>query len=120
MGTPILHKLGQKLVIFRGFSKFFFRTTGFQLKLLMLIESSNIFHWKTGKKNQIGCGLWGNLGQVRSNVVKKVKKRALSIVFFFFHILHGEYPLKQKLVVAKTSEWKFKANIARNATFEGR
>ena len=28
--------------------------------------------------------------------------------------------LKQKAVVVQTLEWKFKANIARNATFEGR
>ena len=30
-----------------------------------------------------------------------------------------EYLLKQKIVVAQTPEWKFKANIARNVTFEG-
>ena len=59
-----------------------------------------------------------NLDQIRPNVVKKVKKRALSIGFF--HILHGEYLLKQKVVVVQTPEWKCKANIARNATFEGR
>ena len=58
-----------------------------------------------------------NLGQIRPNVVKKVKKQALSIRFF--HILHGEYLLKQKVVVVQTLEWKFKANIARNATFKG-
>ena len=57
-----------------------------------------------------------NLGQIRSNVVKKVKKQALSI---FFHILHGGYLLKQKEVVVQTPEWKSKANIARKATFEG-
>ena len=63
--------------------------------------------------------VWGqNLGQIRSNVVKKVKKWALSIGFFY--ILHGEYLLKQKVVAVKTSESKFKANIARNATSEGR
>ena len=39
---------------------------------------------------------------------------------FFFRILHGEYLLKQKIVVLQTSEWKFKENIARNITFEGR
>ena len=50
--------------------------------------------------------------------MKKVKKQALLISFF--HILHEEYPLKQKAVVAQTLEWKFKANIARNTTFEGR
>ena len=65
--------------------------------------------WSWGK-------IWAKLG--RSNVVKKVKKLALSIGFS--HILHGEYILKQEVVVVQTPEWKFKANIARNATFQGR
>ena len=43
----------------------------------------------------------------------------IGIINSFFHILHGEYLLKQKLVVLKTSEWKFKENIARNITFKG-
>ena len=59
-----------------------------------------------------------NLCQIRPNVVKKVKKHALSVSFF--HILHGEYLLMQKVGVVKILEWKFKANIAENATFEGR
>ena len=88
-GDPIFaHKLGQKMVIFRGFSRteyiIFFRTTGFQLKLLILIESPNIFHWKPGKKIKVGVVLGQNLGQVTSNAVEKIKKRALSIVFFSY------------------------------------
>ena len=55
-----------------------------------------------------------NLGQIRSNVVERLKKLALSISLF--HVLQGEYILKQKVVVVETPEWKFKANIARNAT----
>ena len=101
MGTPFLHRyLGNKcllVVIFRGFSNFFFTTTGFQLKLLILIESPDIFHWEPAKKIKVGVVLGQYLGQIRSNVVKKVKKQALSIVFF--HILNGEYLLhgeKQK------------------------
>ena len=35
-----------------------------------------------------------NLDQIRSNVVKKVKKQALSIGSF--HILHGRIPFKAK------------------------
>ena len=58
-----------------------------------------------------------NFNQIRSNVVKKVKKLALSIAFS--HILHGQYILKQEVVVVQTTEWKFKANVGRNATFEG-
>ena len=49
--------------------------------------------------------------------MKTVKKWALSIGFV--HILHGEYLLKQKVVVVQTPEWKFKANLARNIIFEG-
>ena len=81
----------------------------------MLFESPNIFHWKPARK--IGVVLGQNLGQIMPNVKKKVKKRALSLGFF--RILHREYLLKLKVVVVNTPEWKFKANIARNATFEG-
>ena len=65
----------------------------------------------------MGVVLEQNLGQIRPHVVKKVKKQGLSLVFL--HILYGEYLLKQKVVVVKTSEWKFKVNIARNGTFGG-
>ena len=58
------------------------------------------------------------LGEIRRNGVKKVKKQALSKSFF--HILHGAYLLKQKVVVAQIPEWRFKVNIGRNTTFEGR
>ena len=34
----------------------------------------------------------------------------------FFHILHGEYLLKEKVVVVKTPGGKFKTNIVRNVT----
>ena len=43
-----------------------------------------------------------NLGQIRSSVMKKIKKQALSIVFF--HILHGGCLLKQKEEVVQTPE----------------
>ena len=51
-----------------------------------------------------------NLDQIRP-IVKKVKENTWR--------LHGEYLLKQKIVLVQILEWKFKANIARNATFEG-
>ena len=63
------------------------------------------------KKNQSGCGLGQNLGQIRCSGIKKVKKQALSISFFSY--LHGEYLLKQKLVGVETFEGKFKTNIGR-------
>ena len=67
-------------------------------------------NWKSAK-NKVGVVLGQNLGQIRSNVVKKVKNR-------FFHILHVEYILKQEVVVAQTPEWKFKANIAKMPHFK--
>ena len=45
-----------------------------------------------------------------SNIVKKVKKQAISLGFF--HILLREYLLKQKVVVVESPEWKFMAIIA--------
>ena len=56
-----------------------------------------------------------NLGQIITNVVKKVKKQAISLGSF--HILLFDYLLKQEAVVVKPPEWKFMAIIARNAKF---
>ena len=67
METSVFHKLGQKIVIFRGFSKIF----------LILIQSPNIVHWKPAKKIKLGVELGQNLGQIMSNVVKKVKEQAI-------------------------------------------
>ena len=63
----------------------------------------------------MGVVLGQNLGQIRFNVVKKVKKLTLSLGFF--HILLREYLLKQKVVVVKPPELKTMAIIARSATF---
>ena len=52
------------------------------------------------------------LGEIISNGLKKVKKQAISLVFF--HILLEDYLLKQEVVVVKPPEWKFIAIIARN------
>ena len=50
-----------------------------------------------------------------SNVVKIVKKQVTSLGFF--HILLGDYLLKQEAVVVKLPEWKFMAIIARSTKF---
>ena len=50
-----------------------------------------------------------------SNVVKKVKKQAISLGFF--HILLGDYLLKQEAVVVKPPEWKLMTIIVRKAKF---
>ena len=82
---------------------------------LILIEFPNKLHWKPAKKIKSVVVLGQNLGQIMSNIVKKVKKQAISLGFF--HILLGDYLLKQEAVVVKPPEWKFMAIIARNTKF---
>ena len=50
-----------------------------------------------------------------SNVVKKVKKQPVSLAFF--HILLGDYVLKQEAVFVNPPEWKFMAIKVKNAQF---
>ena len=100
--TPCLCKFGTKMVISRGLAIF-------------KIESPNIFHWKPAE-NTIWASRKHNLGQIRSNVVKRVDT---GIINRFFHIFHGEYILKQEIVVVQILEWKFRRKIARNVIFEG-
>ena len=59
-----------------------------------------------------------NVGQIMANVVKKVKKGALSIVFFVIFYMEDIFLSKKKSLHKHLSE-KVKVNIARNATFEG-
>ena len=54
-------QIGPQKTIFKRFYQLFFRTNGLQHKLLKLIESPNIFNWKSAKKKQSGCGLWGKI-----------------------------------------------------------
>ena len=70
---------------------------------------------ETSKKNQIGCGLGAKFGP---NYVQCCEKsEETGNIIGFFHILLGEYLLKQKVVVAKPPEWKFMVIIARTAKF---
>ena len=73
------------MVVFRGFSKSF-SELGFQLKFLKLIEFPNLFHWKPAKNIKVGVVLGQNLGQIKLNVAKKVKKQAISLAFFMFYL----------------------------------
>ena len=60
----------------------------------------------------MGMVLGQNLGQIMSNVVKKVKKQVISLGFFYI-----DYLLKQEAVVVKPPEWKFTRIIAKNTKF---
>ena len=65
----------------------------------------------------MGVVLGQKLGQNRSNVVKKSKETG--IINRFSSYFAREYILKEEIVVLQTLEWKFKANITRNSTFQG-
>ena len=51
---PFSMQIGSKKTIFQRFYQLFFRTAGFQHKLLILIVSSNISHWKSVKESKVG------------------------------------------------------------------
>ena len=56
MVTPFLHKLGLKIITYRGFSENFFEGTGFQLKFLKLIEFP-----KNQQKKSDWVRYWGKI-----------------------------------------------------------
>ena len=91
----------------------FFRTARLQRKLLLLIESSNIFHWKSEKEGKWVWSSGHNLGHIRSNVVKKNKFGIINRLFSYFA---WEIHLIARNSALEISEWKLKAKIARNAT----
>ena len=64
------------------------RTTGFQLKFLILIESPNIVHWKPAKKNQIECGLGAKFGPNYVQCCEK-RKETGNIISFFSYFTWG-------------------------------
>ena len=60
-GDHIVAEVGLKMVIFWGWTKNGnFLSIGFQLQLLILIESSNIFRWKPARKTKVWS--WGKFG----------------------------------------------------------
>ena len=82
---PFFVQVGQKMTIFRGFNNFYFRTNGLQLKLLILIESLNIFHWKTAKKTQqSGCGLGAKSGPIYLKCCEKRKETGIINRFYSY------------------------------------
>ena len=59
--TIFLVQIGPKKTIFLKGLLIFFSTTELQHKLLILIESTNIFHWKSTKKKESECDLCGEI-----------------------------------------------------------
>ena len=73
--------------LFKRFYQPFSRTAGLQHKLLILIiESSKIFHWKLVKKVKWEGSLGQNLDQIMSNIINK--QRNWYFNGFFVHIFY--------------------------------
>ena len=72
---------------------FFFQNYWIPIKLLILIESPNTFHWKPAKTKEVVV-LGQNLVKLGPMFEKKVKKLALSIGFFSY--LGWEIPFKAR------------------------
>ena len=63
---------------FQKFQQFFFIITRFELKLLTLIKSSNIFHWKPAKKkNESGPDLGANFWRNQVHFCEKSKETGI-------------------------------------------
>ena len=61
---PFSMQIGSKKTIFKRFYQLFFRTAGFQHKLLIiLIVSSNMFHLKSVKESKVGVVFGAKFGQ---------------------------------------------------------
>ena len=48
--------------IFKRFYELLFETIGLQHKLLKLVESPNIFHWKSAQKSKVGVVFGAKIG----------------------------------------------------------
>ena len=94
---------------FNRFYQLFFRTTGLQPKLLILIESP--------KKGKLGVVFEAKFGQNLVQCCEKTKK--LVIQLSFSDTLHEVYIYKHILVVIEIPEWKLKAKLAWSTIFEG-
>ena len=113
--SPFLCKLGPK-INFQEVLHTFFTTTLLQHKLLMLIESLNIFHWKSAKKGKCVWSVGQNLGEILYNDVKKTKKNCY-FNGFFWYFAWGIH-LQVRISVIEIPEWKSKAKLARTIIFE--
>ena len=82
--TPFLYKLGPIKQLIRGFTnQLFFRTTELQHNLLILIESSNIFHWKSAKRVK-WIGLWNKIWVKFGPMLWKKKDTGISMGCFWY------------------------------------
>ena len=59
---PFFVQIGPKKTIFKWFYQLFFRTNRLQHKLLILIESPIIFHWKSAKRSRVGVVFGAKFG----------------------------------------------------------
>ena len=89
------------------FYQFFFSKV--QDKLILIESIRNFIHQKSAKKMKVWS--WRqNLGQIRSNVVKKQRK----VPRFFPYFAWGKHFKKHEVVGIEIPKWKLKSKLARN------
>ena len=115
---PFSVQIGSEKAFFKRFYQLFFRTAGLQHKLLILIVSPNIFHWKSAKESKVGVVFVAKFG---SNQVQCCEKKHRNCHFDgVFFILCVRYTFtSKKIVVIEISEQKLKTILARNTIFVG-
>ena len=101
--TPFFCKLDPKKTIFKRFYQLFFRTAALQHKLLILIESPNIFHQKSAKNSKVGVVFGAKLGPV----LWKNKETGISMV---------SHTLGNNIASVFLRDWKLKFCL-RNSIF---
>ena len=114
---PFFVQIVPQKTIFKRFYQLFFGTNGLQHQVLILIESPYIIYWKSAKKSKGGVVFEVKFGSNQVQCCEKTKKLALSMGFFKF-CMRNAFKSKKYIVVIEIPEWKLKAKIARNTTFE--
>ena len=110
--APFCTNWSQKTIL-RGYSQLptFFQNYCIVTLNLLNIESPNIFHWKSTKKVNWVWSSGQNLGQIRSNVVKKQRNWYFN-GFFFIFCMRYTFKSKNQQLWKYLLQWKLKAKLA--------
>ena len=108
-------KIRPNKTIFKRFYQLFFKTTGLQHNLLILIESPNIFHWKSAKRSKVGLVFGAKFGPNLFQCCEESSKTGMPMGFFY--VLH-EVCKQQVAFIEIYVSGKLNAKLARNNIFD--
>ena len=95
-------KIRPNKTIFKRFYQLFFKTTGLQHNLLILIESPNIFHWKSAKRSKVGPVFGAKFGQNLFQCCEENSKTGMPMGFFMFCMRYTS----NKVAFIEIPQWK--------------